>query len=118
MSYASFRKAHPLNECPLNAALEVIGGRWKVKVISWLAEYPHHYGALCEHLPDISRKVLTQQLRELIADGIVEREKTGVVPAPVIYSLTDYGCTLLPALDIIRAWGARHVQLTSANAYR
>lgn len=115
MSYASFRKTHPLNECPLNAALEVIGGRWKVKVLSWLAEYPHHYGALCEHLPGISRKVLTQQLRELIADGIVKRDVTGDVPAPVIYSLTDYGRTLLPMLESIRAWGARHVTLAQIS---
>jgi len=115
MSYASFRKAHPIDHCPLNAALEAIGGRWKVKIVSWLAEYPHHYAALCEHLPEISRKVLTQQLRELIADGIVQRDATGAVPAPVIYSLTEHGRTVLPALERIRDWGIRHVRRFSES---
>lgn len=110
MSYATFRRSHPLDDCPLNAALETIGGRWKVKVISWLAEYPHHYAALCEHLPDISRKVLTQQLRELVSDGIVRREVTGAVPAPVRYSLTDHGRTLLPVLACIKDWGVAHAR--------
>jgi DNA-binding HxlR family transcriptional regulator len=105
MSYAAFRKTHPLNECPLNAAIASIGGRWKIKIISWLAESPHHYAGLCERLPDISRKVLTQQLRDLTCDGIVRRETTGAAPSPVIYSLTDHGLALLPALESVKAWG-------------
>lgn len=109
MSYAAFRKTHPLNDCPLNAAIESIGGRWKVKILSCLAEKPRHYAALCDFMPDISRKVLTQQLRELAADGIVERDETGPVPAPVFYSLTEHGRALLPALEHVTAWGRAHV---------
>jgi|SRR5579863_6970936 len=105
MSYASFRKTHPLNDCPLNAAIASIGGRWKIKIISWLAESPHHYAGLCERLPDISRKVLTQQLRDLLSDGIVQRDATGRAPAPVIYSLTSRGLALIPALEGVKAWG-------------
>ena len=109
MSYASYRKTHPLNDCPLNAAIAAIGGRWKIKILSWLAVSPHHYAQICERLPDISRKVLTQQLRELVADGIVSRTETGPVPAPVIYSLTEHGGTLLPALEHVTTWGRSHV---------
>ena len=105
MSYASYRKAHPLNDCPLNAAIAAIGGRWKIKIVSWLAVEPHHYAGLCARLPDISRKILTQQLRDLIADGIVCRTETGPTPAPVIYSLTEHGRTLLPTLSAVTQWG-------------
>lgn len=110
MSYAAFRRANPLNQCPLNAAIEAVGGRWKVKILSWLAEEPHHYTALCSRLPEISRKVLTQQLRQLVADGIVSRDETGAVPAPVMYSLTEHGAAILPALGALKAWGASHVE--------
>ena len=109
MSYASFRQTHPMNDCPLNAAIAAIGGRWKIKVISWLAESPHHYAGLCQRLPDISRKVLTQQLRDLLRDGIVQRNETGSAPSPVVYSLTEHGRALLPALEGVKTWGRQHV---------
>ena len=109
MSYAAFRKAHPLNDCPLNAAIASIGGRWKIKIISWLAESPHHYGGLCQRLPEISRKILTQQLRDLERDGLVRRNITGSPPSPVVYSLTEHGRSLLPALEAIKIWGRGHV---------
>jgi DNA-binding HxlR family transcriptional regulator len=58
----------------------------------------------------ISQKVLTEQLRELIDDGIVRREETGQVPAPVIYSLTDYGRSVLPIAETVRTWGRGHIE--------
>ena len=58
----------------------------------------------------ISPKVLTEQLRELIADDIVHRQQTGPAPAPVIYSLTDYGRSLLPIVEGVRLWGRRHIE--------
>jgi DNA-binding HxlR family transcriptional regulator len=58
----------------------------------------------------ISQKVLTQQLRELVNDGIVQRQPTGAIPAPVGYSLTDYGRSLLPLVEDIRLWGRGHME--------
>jgi DNA-binding HxlR family transcriptional regulator len=96
--------------CPLTAALAAIGGKWKLIVIYWLAESPRQFLALQRLMPRISPKVLTEQLRELMADGIVHRERTGRIPAPVVYSLTDYGRSILPIAESVRSWGRRHLQ--------
>ncbi|HEX4712469.1 helix-turn-helix domain-containing protein [Phenylobacterium sp.] len=93
----------------MTAALAAMGGKWKLIVIYWLAQSPMHLAALRREMPSISQKVLTEQLRELIDDGIVHREQTGEVPAPVIYSLTDYGCSVLPIAETVRTWGRGHI---------
>ena len=80
----------------------------------WLAESPKHFGALRRVMPGISQKVLTQQLRELVSDGIVQRQPKDAVPAPVGYSLTDYGRSVLPLVENIYLWGRAHIEyLTS-----
>src|SRR5216684_1079852 len=96
--------------CPLTAALAAIGGKWKLIIVYWLAESPKHFAALRQAIPGISQKVLTQQLRELVSDGIVRREPKGAVPAPVEYSLTDYGRSVLPLVDQVRVWGRAHME--------
>lgn len=103
------RRRNPISDCPLTAALAALGGKWKLIIIYWLAEAPRHFEALRRLMPEISQKVLTEQLRELIADDIVHRERTGPVPAPVIYSLTPYGESLLPILESVRLWGRGHI---------
>jgi DNA-binding HxlR family transcriptional regulator len=94
----------------LTAALAAIGGKWKLIITYWLAESPKHFAALRKEMPGISQKVLTQQLRELVNDGIVNREPKGKVPAPVVYSLTNYGRSLLPLIEEIRLWGRSHME--------
>ena len=95
--------------CPLTAAFAAIGGKWKLIIIYWLAESPKHFAALRKAMPGISQKVLTQQLRELINDGIVNRQPKGAVPAPVEYSLSDYGRSVLPLVEDVRLWGRGHL---------
>jgi len=95
--------------CPLTAALAALGGKWKLIIIYWLAESPKHFAALRKAMPSISQKVLTQQLRELSNDGIVNREPKGAVPAPVEYSLSDYGRSVLPLVEDVRVWGRGHL---------
>jgi DNA-binding HxlR family transcriptional regulator len=104
------RRRNPVSGCPLTAALAAVGGKWKLIIVYWLAESPKHFAALRKLMPDISQKVLTQQLRELANDDVVERDPKGAVPAPVEYSLTDYGRTLLPLLEGIRGWGTAHIE--------
>ncbi|MGA9768082.1 MAG: helix-turn-helix domain-containing protein [Blastocatellia bacterium] len=99
----------------MTAALAAIGGKWKLIIVYWLAESPRHFAALRQILSGISQKVLTQQLRELISDGIVHRQPTGVIPAPVEYSLTDYGRSLLPLVENIRLWGRAHIERLTAQ---
>ena len=104
------RRRNPVSGCPLTAALAAVGGKWKLIIVYWLAESPKHFAGLRQLIPDISQKVLTEQLRELAEDEVVQRKPKGAVPAPVEYSLTDYGRTLLPLLENIRGWGNKHIQ--------
>jgi DNA-binding HxlR family transcriptional regulator len=102
-------RPNPVEGCPLTAALAAIGGKWKLIIVYWLAESPKHFAALRKAMPGISQKVLTQQLRELMTDGIVKREPKGAVPAPVEYSLSDYGRSVLPLVEDVRLWGRKHL---------
>ena len=104
------RRPNPVGGCPLTAALAAIGGKWKLIIVYWLAESPKHFAGLRREMPSISQKVLTQQLRELISDGIVQRQPKGPIPAPVEYSLTDYGRSVLPLAESVRVWGRAHLE--------
>ena len=103
-------RPNPVEGCPLTAALAAIGGKWKLIIVYFLAESPKHFAALRKAMPGISQKVLTQQLRELISDGIVNREAKGTVPAPVEYSLTEYGRSVVPLVEDVRVWGRAHLE--------
>ena len=106
-------RQNPIGDCPLTAAWAAVGGKWKLTILYWLAREPRHFAALRRQLDavseGISQKVLAQQLREMIADGLVVRERTGTVPSPVIYSLAEYGATTLPMLEEVRRWGIAHI---------
>ena len=108
-------RRNPVSGCPLTAALAAVGGKWKLIIVYWLAESPKHFAALRRAMPGISQKVLTQQLRELESDGIVDRRPQGEVPAPVEYSLTDYGRTVLPLVESVRGWGRAHIERSAAE---
>lgn len=104
------RRTNPVSDCPLTAALAAMGGRWKLIIVYWLCQSPRHFLALRRLMPAISRKVLIEQLRELMADDIVQRQRTGGTPAPVVYSLTEYGRSLMPLAESIRLWGRGHIE--------
>src|SRR6185503_13591438 len=108
-NHSRLPRANPVGGCPLTAALAAIGGKWKLIIVYWLAESPKHFAGLRQAMSGISQKVLTQQLRELMSDGIVHREPKGVIPAPVEYSLTDYGRTVFPLVETVRVWGRKHL---------
>jgi DNA-binding HxlR family transcriptional regulator len=108
------RRPNPVGGCPLTAALAAVGGKWKLIIVYWLGESPRHFAALRQLMPGVSQKVLTEQLRELAADGIVLRRPKGSAPAPVEYSLTDYGRSLLPLVEGIRLWGRTHLERLKA----
>ena len=110
-------RANPVTGCPLTAALAAIGGKWKLIIVYWLAESPRHFAALRQLMPGISQKVLTQQLRELAGDGIVLRTPRGAIPAPVEYSLTEYGRSLLPLVDSVRLWGRGHIERLGSDQH-
>jgi DNA-binding HxlR family transcriptional regulator len=109
------RRPNPVDGCPLTAAQAAFGGKWKLIIIFWLADSPTHFAGLRRQIPDMSAKVLAEQLRELIADGIVDRHSSGPVPAPVLYALTEYGKSVLPIVEATRQWGNRHMQRAGAS---
>ena len=109
---ATQRRPNPVTGCPLTAALAAIGGKWKLIIIYWLAEEATHFAGLRRKMSSISQKVLTQQLRELVADGIVDRTPTGRASDPVVYSLTPYGRSVLPLVETARRWGRGHLERT------
>ncbi len=91
--------------CPASRTLKVIGGKWKPLILYYLQNNTRRNGELLRLMPDITQKMLTRQLRELEADGIVHREVYPVVPPRVEYSLTEYGQTLTPILEAMVQWG-------------
>ncbi len=98
-----------MSGCPLTAALAAVGGKWKLIIVYWLSQSPRHFAALRQLIPGMSQKVLTEQLRELMADDIVQRQPSGIVPAPVYYALTEHGRSLLPLVEQVRVWGHHHI---------
>jgi len=114
-NHQQLARVNPVEGCPLTAALAAIGGKWKLIIVYWLAESPKHFAALRKAMPVISQKVLTQQLRELISDGIVNREPKGAVPARVEYSLSEYGRSVLPLVEEVRVWGRSHLSRLPEN---
>lgn len=96
--------------CPFTATWKVIGGKWK-GIIWWrLSNGLGRFGELQRAIPQISKKMLAQQLRDLETDGVVDRQDFAEVPPRVEYSLTEYGLTLRPVIDAICAWGGEHLQ--------
>jgi DNA-binding HxlR family transcriptional regulator len=100
----------PAYRCPVEATLDVIGGKWKVVILFWLRDSTLRFGELKRRIPGISERMLTQQLRELEDHGVVHREVYAVVPPRVEYSLTAYGDTLRPITDLMCAWGKKHMR--------
>ncbi|MBB5117872.1 hypothetical protein AF335_10340 [Streptomyces eurocidicus] len=104
--------------CGLDAAIDVIDGKWKVLILWALGEgegEARRFGETRRLLPGVSEKVLAQQLRELEADGIVHREVYDVVPPKVEYSLTERGHALNAALAPLGAWGKERIAMLQAE---
>lgn len=99
--------------CPIEVALEVIGGMWKVVIVRELREGTMRYSQLHRALKRVTHKMLAQQLRELEHDGVVSRKVYPQVPPKVEYSLTALGKSLGPLLDSMHAWGERVVTTRS-----
>jgi DNA-binding HxlR family transcriptional regulator len=100
---------HKKIECPVLATLELIGGRWKTLILFHLSASTRRFGEIAARIPHVSRKVLTEQLKELERDGLILRTAYREVPPRVEYSLTDLGRSLSPVIKAIEDWGKEHV---------
>ena len=94
--------------CGLDAALFVLGGKWKPLILFHLAHETRRYGELRRAVGKVSDKVLIRQLKDLKADGIIDRADFGENPPRVEYSLTAFGRTLGKALAPLCEWGPKH----------
>lgn len=113
-----------IHACPVETSLELLSGKWKPRILWKLHQQEVlRFGALRRDMPEITAKMLTQQLRELEQDGLVTRTVYPQVPPKVEYRLSPLGQTLRPILDALAAWGQQHQPeivacLTGASAER
>lgn len=104
----------PRFNCGLDAALAVIGGKWKFHILYYVAQQPRRFGELRRLVVGISEKMLIQQLRELEHDGVVHRHDFQEVPPRVEYSITGFGTSLAAAVAPLCAWGVTHMEAVVA----
>lgn len=94
--------------CPLGKAMAALGSKWKPIIVLVIKDRKLRFGELAVRINVISRKVLTDQLREMESDGLVIREEFKELPPRVEYSLTEKGLALLPILYLLEEWEAKY----------
>jgi len=95
-------------QCPVEAAFDFIGGKWKALIVWHIGKHGRRYSEIKQKLPKISPRILSRQLRNLENDGIIVRKQYDGIPPRVEYTLTDAGLSLLPILDLSCDWAITH----------
>ena len=99
--------------CTVSVTLEIIGGKWKSLILWHLSFKTLRFSQLQRRLVKVTQKMLTQQLRELEADGLIHREVYAEVPPRVEYSLTELGKSVVPILQQMSQWGKDYLEKTT-----
>ena len=97
--------------CPVEATLNLIGGKWKGVILYHLLERTYRFGELKRIMEGITQRMLTKQLRELETDGLIHRKVYAEVPPKVEYSLTETGESLRNIIQEMATWGRNHFDL-------
>ncbi|WP_370979704.1 winged helix-turn-helix transcriptional regulator [Agaribacterium sp. ZY112] len=97
------------NDCPVEAALDVIGGKWKSILLFRVIEETRRFNELRRLIPNVTQRTLTNQLRELERDGLISRKVYAEVPPRVEYSATELGLSLRSVLQALTAWSEDHL---------
>lgn len=101
--------------CPIEYTASILGGKYKLRILYALTnEQPKRFKVLEREITGISATMLTTQLRELEADGLVGREVFATVPPTVEYRLTEFGMTILPMMEEMKKWGLVHRERSGA----
>ena len=105
--------------CPVGFTMNIIGGKWKPSIIHMIRTDRNRYSVLLKNITEISKQTLTNQLRELESDGILERIIYPEIPPRVEYNITPYGSTLLPIIDSMFQWAKQNMpnMPTEKNGY-
>lgn len=101
-------KKRNLSSCPVEITLKLIGNKWKVLILRDLIEGAKRFGELRKSIGSVTQKVLTQNLRSMEEDGLLERKVFAEVPPRVEYTLTDTGYSLKKILDSMFIWGEEY----------
>lgn len=106
---------HDNYRCTVSVTLEIIGGKWKSLILWHLSFKTLRFSQLQRRMPKVTQKMLTQQLRELEADGLIHREVYAEVPPRVEYSLTELGQSVVPILQQMYQWGKDYLEITEGQ---
>lgn len=93
------------NNCPVTHCLNRIGGKWKILIMYAISKQCNRFSALQRAIPDISKQMLVNQLRELEEDKIIDRIIYAEIPPRVEYRITEYGQSLMPVIAVMQEWG-------------
>lgn len=109
-SIATAEAQGKLNQCVIRTYQHVLGGKWKLLILSYLLDGPRRYGELRRQIPEISEKMLIQELRELEGDRLLVRKQYPEVPPRVEYILTETGQALTPIFHALVQWSAQYIE--------
>lgn len=102
-------KTGDVENCPVTATMGLIGGKWKILILYLVGNEINRFGKMSMMLKDISKQMLTTQLRELEADGLIERKIYPEIPPRVEYFLTAKGKSLGPIIELMKEWGMENI---------
>jgi len=103
-------EAAVVRKCPIETVIHVLGGKWKPTILWLLLDSTKRFSELEKLIPEVTQKMLAQHLRELERDQLVTRTVYPLVPPKVEYSLSEYGRTLVPVMEVMCEWGEAHQQ--------
>lgn len=120
ITYLQFSDKDMLARCvPMSKLQSVIGGKWKILILWYVAFYKvQRFGELMRRLDGITQSTLTKQLRELENDGFLHREIYKEIPPKVEYSLTDFGKSFIPVLQTMMEWSEKYLCPDYVNPYQ
>jgi DNA-binding HxlR family transcriptional regulator len=113
-AFAAAPDERRLQDCPMTAALNAIGGKWSMICLYWLDSGTRRFNELQRLMPGISHKVLTTTLRNLEQEGLICRTEIAGAPLHVEYKISAYGESVRPLIEAIRLWGRAHLSRQQA----